>query len=553
MRTLINPDRQVHAKSADEVAYQRRALRNIKRMNTTPKKPHLPKEDIKIIIRPRDGFNTARYSVAQIGDCILRATGLKPEEELKDSIRINERQNIIVVSAPTLESAEKYSALKELRIGDKTPAYYTPREWVALTSRSLCSGGPWLTTFNPSVLEQTNSNGNAIKLWCHAGPKKSEANIGCWSNAARYHNRGTSASGSSNQSAELNGRAGGVLGNHRNAATFTSRTCPGLFRRELYRKRPSHRFPRIAVFSDTPRAGVMSQCDVVEGEDLSPEEMRKWRQTHIYDAAYQEYSRFQRLPLQPLPTLQASLYAAGVPATMELRQNVVTINPTHTVTLSTESYDRLTKYLGIKSLTVGGKSTKSPPTGFRTPRRAKALSTSTEQACEKLYTKKTFYPCFRSIGFAHKPCMERWVSERREEECNICHYSYPILRRTARTFCDLLRHPEGRKEPLVYALLGVLFSLSLLHVFAFAWILSVRMWVRLPWMYQLLNAAALLGQSLLWSVFPFVAFRMAWESSRRWCLLNAEMRILLPEDNESRPPRGELPPCQARKTPLAPN
>ncbi|XP_037572219.1 E3 ubiquitin-protein ligase MARCHF2 [Dermacentor silvarum] len=158
-----------------------------------------------------------------------------------------------------------------------------------------------------------------------------------------------------------------------------------------------------------------------------------------------------------------------------------------------------------------------------------------------------------SIGFAHKPCMERWVSERREEECNICHYSYPILRRTARTFCDLLRHPEGRKEPLVYALLGVLFSLSLLHVFAFAWILSVRMWVRLPWMYQLLNAAALLGQSLLWSVFPFVAFRMAWESSRRWCLLNAEMRILLPEDNESRPPRGELPPCQARKTPLAPN
>lgn len=148
--------------------------------------------------------------------------------------------------------------------------------------------------------------------------------------------------------------------------------------------------------------------------------------------------------------------------------------------------------------------------------------------------------------------MERWVSERREEECNICHYSYPILRRT-RTFCDLLRHPEGRKEPLVYALLGVLFSLSLLHVFAFAWILSVRMWGRLPWMYQLLNAAALLGQSLLWSVFPFVAFRMAWESSRRWCLLNAEMRILLPEDNESRPPRGELPPCQARKTPLAPN
>ncbi|KAH7978422.1 hypothetical protein HPB49_005484 [Dermacentor silvarum] len=40
---------------------------------------------------------------------MLRATGLKPEEVIKDSIRINERQNIVVVSAPTLERAEKYT------------------------------------------------------------------------------------------------------------------------------------------------------------------------------------------------------------------------------------------------------------------------------------------------------------------------------------------------------------------------------------------------------------------------------------------------------------
>ncbi|KAL3221885.1 hypothetical protein MRX96_029195 [Rhipicephalus microplus] len=40
---------------------------------------------------------------------------------------------------------------------------------------------------------------------------------------------------------------------------------------------------------------------------------------------------------------------------MELRQDVVTVNPTtNTVTLSTESYDRLTRYLAIKSLMVNG-------------------------------------------------------------------------------------------------------------------------------------------------------------------------------------------------------
>ncbi|KAH7938310.1 hypothetical protein HPB49_022433 [Dermacentor silvarum] len=104
---------------------------NIKRMNTAPKKPHLRKEDIKIIIRPRDGFNTARYSVAQIGDCILRATGLKPEEVVKDSIRINQRQNIVVVNTPALERADKYSGIIELRMGDKTyvvTAYMTAPE-----------------------------------------------------------------------------------------------------------------------------------------------------------------------------------------------------------------------------------------------------------------------------------------------------------------------------------------------------------------------------------------------------------------------------------------
>ncbi|KAH7964816.1 hypothetical protein HPB49_001550 [Dermacentor silvarum] len=137
----------------------------------------------------------------------------------------------------------------------------------------------------------------------------------------------------------------------------------------------------------------MSMCDVVEGEDLSPEEMLKWRQTHIYDAAYQDSLRkytitatakaavWKQMISRSYPKLPEGSYrttfcirggfnashfshfqlskllstAAGVPATMELRQDVVTINPTtNTVTLSTESYDRLTKYPGIKSLTVGG-------------------------------------------------------------------------------------------------------------------------------------------------------------------------------------------------------
>ncbi|KAH7976777.1 hypothetical protein HPB52_019285 [Rhipicephalus sanguineus] len=61
-------------------------------------------------------------------------------------------------------------------------------------------------------------------------------------------------------------------------------------------------------------------------------------------------SRFSHFQLSKL-----LFTAAGLPATMELCQDVVTINPTtNTVTLSTESYGRLTKYLAIKSLMVNG-------------------------------------------------------------------------------------------------------------------------------------------------------------------------------------------------------
>ncbi|KAH6940596.1 hypothetical protein HPB50_002919 [Hyalomma asiaticum] len=77
-------DKQGDAKPADMDQHKRRASKNIQSMNAAPKKPHLPKEDIMVIMRPKDGFNTAGYSVARIGDCILRATGLKPDELVKD-------------------------------------------------------------------------------------------------------------------------------------------------------------------------------------------------------------------------------------------------------------------------------------------------------------------------------------------------------------------------------------------------------------------------------------------------------------------------------------
>ncbi|KAL1445153.1 hypothetical protein MTO96_045164 [Rhipicephalus appendiculatus] len=41
---------------ANEETYVRRAARNMRRLNMTIKKPNLPVDDIKVIVRPRDGF-----------------------------------------------------------------------------------------------------------------------------------------------------------------------------------------------------------------------------------------------------------------------------------------------------------------------------------------------------------------------------------------------------------------------------------------------------------------------------------------------------------------
>ncbi|KAH7971901.1 hypothetical protein HPB52_003666 [Rhipicephalus sanguineus] len=75
-KTLVegtDPVEQTVDTLASEETYIRRAARNIK-------KPNLPADDIKIIVRPRDGFCTATHRAARIGDSIRNAAGLTQEE-----------------------------------------------------------------------------------------------------------------------------------------------------------------------------------------------------------------------------------------------------------------------------------------------------------------------------------------------------------------------------------------------------------------------------------------------------------------------------------------
>lgn len=67
-----------------EETYKRRAARNLRRLDMTSKKPNLPVDDIKVIVRPKGGFSTTTHRAARIGDAIRNAAGLRQEETRGD-------------------------------------------------------------------------------------------------------------------------------------------------------------------------------------------------------------------------------------------------------------------------------------------------------------------------------------------------------------------------------------------------------------------------------------------------------------------------------------
>lgn len=90
---------------------QSRAEKQTSRQPRLPRQPPLPKEDIKIVLRPREGLDITKISHAELRDGVLRATGLGYDEAAEDLLRINPAKNIIVASTPSMEHASKYSTV----------------------------------------------------------------------------------------------------------------------------------------------------------------------------------------------------------------------------------------------------------------------------------------------------------------------------------------------------------------------------------------------------------------------------------------------------------
>ncbi|KAH7973901.1 hypothetical protein HPB49_006761 [Dermacentor silvarum] len=81
----------------------------------------MPKEDSKVVMRPRGGLNVAKTEASVIMSVVWMAARVTKEEAKADTICTNAQQNLIVVSTPDERRATLYSKVKALNAGT-TPA-----------------------------------------------------------------------------------------------------------------------------------------------------------------------------------------------------------------------------------------------------------------------------------------------------------------------------------------------------------------------------------------------------------------------------------------------
>ncbi|KAL1420627.1 hypothetical protein MTO96_004506 [Rhipicephalus appendiculatus] len=96
------------------------------------KMPRLRTDDIKIIVRPRDGLNIRNTCRASLDEAIRHEAGVSSNEII--TICPNPIQNILVISTPDEKTVTKFVKIKELTINGKkceTNAYVSAPEQMA--------------------------------------------------------------------------------------------------------------------------------------------------------------------------------------------------------------------------------------------------------------------------------------------------------------------------------------------------------------------------------------------------------------------------------------
>ncbi|KAH7964168.1 hypothetical protein HPB51_027594 [Rhipicephalus microplus] len=90
----------------------------MKRLAAASRLPRLPRDHIRIIVRPRDGLDVRKVSQIRLAQAIAMAAALALAETEGDIVCPNITQNILVVSTPEKKNANAYAAIQQIRISE---------------------------------------------------------------------------------------------------------------------------------------------------------------------------------------------------------------------------------------------------------------------------------------------------------------------------------------------------------------------------------------------------------------------------------------------------
>ncbi|KAH6927048.1 hypothetical protein HPB50_025479 [Hyalomma asiaticum] len=123
-RAATSPNVTADTPRRNEVASRGRG--NVKaRIIRASRMPQLPKEDFKIVIRPKGGLDIAKTGPTVVADAILLAASLRQEDQDTDTICPNLQQNIIVASTLKRENADRYVRIKQIKVMKHTTSVHT--------------------------------------------------------------------------------------------------------------------------------------------------------------------------------------------------------------------------------------------------------------------------------------------------------------------------------------------------------------------------------------------------------------------------------------------
>lgn len=89
-----------------------------KRLAAASRLPRLPRDHIRIIVRPRDGLDVKKVSQIRLAQALAMAAALAPAETEGDIVCPNAAQNILVVSTPAKKNALAYAGIQQIRLGE---------------------------------------------------------------------------------------------------------------------------------------------------------------------------------------------------------------------------------------------------------------------------------------------------------------------------------------------------------------------------------------------------------------------------------------------------